>query len=335
MSSLAASRDRPQRGTSPGLRFLGYALLALGLMYLDQRGGVLERVRYGLEAAAYPLRIALQSPAAAWRWTREIFESRAALQDENRKLREALRAQQLLSMRRESLERENAELRGLRVKLPPVAERWLPAQVIARDSDGQRQRIVVDRGGRNGVFKGQAVVAGDGIIGQSLRVGPWSTEVILLSDPEHGIPVQVARNGLRTLAVGAGAADALTLPYLPMQSDIKVGDQLVSSGLGGVFPAGYPVAEVVEVRRDGNSPLAQVQARAKGGIDRDRIVGFVWFDPSHPAKPVDPAAAEGGDPKATPMATAAPTVAPTAAPTVAPTVAPTAAPTAATARTAP
>jgi len=251
------------------------------------------------------LRIALQSPAAAWRWTQGIFEARAALQDENRRLREALRAQQLLSMRRESLERENAELRGLRVKLPSVAERWLPAQVIAHDSDGQRQRVVVDRGARNGVFKGQAVVAGDGLIGQSLRVGPWSTEVILLSDPEHGIPVQVARNGLRTLAIGGGAADALTLPYLPMQSDIKVGDQLVSSGLGGVFPAGYPVAEVVEVRRDGNSPLAQVRARARAGIDRDRIVGFVWFDPSHPAKPVDPAAAEGGDAKATPLPTAA------------------------------
>lgn len=309
MSSLAANRDRPQRGAAPGLRFLGYALIALALMYSDQRGGVLDRVRYGLEAAAYPLRIALQSPAAAWRWTRDIFESRIALQDENRRLREALRAQQLLSMRRESLERENAELRGLRVRLPALAERWLPAQVIAEDSDGQRQRIVVDRGARNGVFKGQAVVAGDGLIGQSLRVGPWSTEIILLSDPEHGIPVQVARNGLRTLAVGAGTTDTLVLPYLPLQSDIKIGDQLVSSGLGGVFPAGFPVAEVVQVRRDGGSPLAQVRARLRAGIDRDRIVAFVWFDADHPAKPIDPSAAEGGDPAAGPLPTATPTAA--------------------------
>ncbi|NBU24780.1 MAG: rod shape-determining protein MreC, partial [Gammaproteobacteria bacterium] len=267
MSSLAASRDRPQRGAPPGLRFLGYALLALALMYLDQRGGMLDRLRYGLEAAAYPLRIALQSPAAAWRWTHDIFESRAALQDENRRLREALRAQQLLSMRRESLEHENAELRGLRIKLPAVAERWLPAQVIGQDMDGPRQRIVVDRGARNGVSKNQAVVAGDGVIGQSLRVGPWSTEIILLSDPEHGVPVQVARTGLRTLAIGAGAPGALELPYLPLQTDIKVGDQLVTSGLGGVFPAGYPVADVVEVRRDGGSPLAQVRARTRAAID--------------------------------------------------------------------
>lgn len=315
MSSLAASRDRPQRGAAPGLRFLGYALLALGLMYFDQRGGVLDRVRYGLEAAAYPLRIALQSPAAAWRWTRDIFESRAALQEENRRLREALRAQQLLAMRRESLERENAELRGLRVRLPAVAERWLPAQVIAQDSNGQRQRIVVDRGARNGVFKGQAVVAGDGLIGQTLRVGPWSAEIILLSDPEHGIPVQVARNGLRSLALGAGAPDTLVLPYLPLQADIKVGDQIVSSGLGGVFPAGFPVAEVTEVRRDGGSPLAQVRARLRAGIDRDRIVGLVWFDAAHPARPVAPAAADGGDPAAKPMSTAATTtVVTTAAP---------------------
>ena len=291
-------------------------------MHLDQRGGVLDRLRYGFEAAAYPLRIALQSPAAAWRWTQETFEGREALQDENRRLREALRAQQLLSMRREHLERENAELRGLRVKLPPVTERWLPAQVIAQDSDGQRQRIVVDRGARNGVFKGQAVVAGAGLIGQSLRVGPWSTEVILMSDPEHGIPVQVARNGLRTLAFGAGTAGMLTLPYLPMQSDIKPGDQLVSSGLGGVFPAGFPVAEVVDVRRDGDSPLAQVRARAIAGIDRHRIVSFVWFDPAHPARPVDPAAAEGGDPGATPIPTTAPTAAADAPPAGAPASAP-------------
>ncbi|MFM7708361.1 MAG: rod shape-determining protein MreC, partial [Gammaproteobacteria bacterium] len=312
--SLSASRDRPQRGVAPELRFLGYALLALGLMYLDQRGGVLDRVRYGFEAAAYPLRIALQSPAAAWRWTQGIFEDRAVLQDENRRLREALRAQQLLAMRRESLERENAELRGLRVTLPAVAERWLPAQVIAYEADGRRQRIVVDRGARNGVAKGQAVVAGDGIVGQSLRVGPWSTEVSLLSDPEHGIPGQVARNGRRTLATGAGTPDTVVLPYLPLQSDIKVGDQLVSSGLGGVFPAGFPVAEVTEVKRDGGSPLAQVRARARAGIDRDRIVGFVWFSADHPAKPVDPAAADGGDPAAKSMPTAAPTPAPTAAP---------------------
>jgi hypothetical protein len=106
-----------------------------------------------------------------------------------------------------------------------------------------------------------------------------------------------------------------------------------------VFPAGYPVAEVVEVRRDGNSPLAQVRARARGGIDRDRIVGFVWFDPTHPAKPVDPAAAEGGDPKAAPMPAVTPTVAPAVTPTAAPTVAPTVVPagtaTSATARTTP
>lgn len=301
MSSLAASRDRPQRGAPPGLRFLGYALLALALMYFDQRGGLLDRMRFGLEAAAYPLRIALQSPAAAWRWTREVFESRAALQEENRRLRDALRAQQLLAMRRESLERENAELRGLRLSLPAVAERWLPAQVIGQDSDGQRQRIVVDRGARNGVFKSQAVVAGDGVIGQSLRVGPWSTEIILLSDPEHGVPVQLARTGLRTLAIGAGAPGALELPYLPLQTDIKVGDKLVTSGLGGVFPAGYPVAEVVEVRRDGASPLAQVRARTSASIDRDRVVGFVWFDADHPAAPADPAATRGGDAAAAPM----------------------------------
>jgi rod shape-determining protein MreC len=137
----------------------------------------------------------------------------------------------------------------------------------------------------HGVRKGQAVIAGAGLIGQALRVGPWSTEVILLSDPEHAVPVQIVRTGQRTLALGTGREGELTLPLLPLQTDVREGDLLVTSGLGGVFPAGYPVATVSRVRRDGGSPLAQVEARSTAKIDRDRVVAFLWFKPAHPAAP--------------------------------------------------
>jgi rod shape-determining protein MreC len=148
------------------------------------------------------------------------------------------------------------------------------------------------------------VVAGGGIVGQSLRVGPRSTEVILISDPSSGVPVQNLRTGARSLAIGAGKPGELSLPYLPLQTDILAGDLLVTSGLGGIFPAGYPVAKVAEVRRDSGSPLAVVRAQALAALDRDRVVSFVWFEPGHPAAPATPAA---------PPATAGPAAAPSAA----------------------
>ncbi len=328
-----ANRSLPQRGPAAGLRFFIYALLALTLMVLDQRGGWLERVRYGLQAAAYPLQLAMNSPSAAWNWTSKIFEARAALQAENAQLRETNRRLRLANMRQAALEQENAQLRGLRIRLPALAPKWLPGEVIGTESSSLRQRLTIDRGAANGVFKSQAVIANDGLLGQTLRVGPWSTEVILITDPEHAVPVQVVRNGLRTLAVGSGDPDSLTLPYLPIQSDIKEGDLLVTSGLGGVFPQGYPVARVAQVRRDGSSPLAQVRATRLAAVERDRIVAFLWFDAAHPAAPAAPAtAAAAGDPSLKPMTTTAPPppvpvvpatpVAPAAAPARVPAAAP-------------
>ena len=285
MSNAAASRNIPTRGAAAGLRFFGYALLALALMWIDQRGGWLDSVRFALQAAAYPLQMALASPAAAWQWTRATFEQREALQSENAALRARIRELELLALRRADLERENRELRNLRLAAADVASQWLTTRVIAEDLNRLRQRYTVDRGAMHGVRKGQAVIAGAGLIGQALRVGPWSTEVILLSDPEHAVPVQIVRTGQRTLALGTGREGELTLPLLPLQTDVREGDLLVTSGLGGVFPAGYPVATVSRVRRDGGSPLAQVEARSTARIDRDRVVAFLWFKPAHPAAP--------------------------------------------------
>ncbi|MCP5328470.1 MAG: rod shape-determining protein MreC [Steroidobacteraceae bacterium] len=302
-----ANHSLPQRAPAAGLRFFIYALLALTLMVLDQRGGWLERVRYGLQAAAYPLQLAMNSPSAAWNWTTKIFEARADLQAENTRLRDANRRLRLANMRQAALEQENAQLRGLRNRLPTLAPKWLPGEVIGTESSTLRQRLTINRGATNGVHKGQAVIANDGLLGQTLRVGPWSTEIILLTDPEHAVPVQIVRNGLRTLAVGSGDPDSLTLPYLPIQADIKEGDLLVTSGLGGVFPQGYPVARVMQVRRDGSSPLAQVRAAPLAAVERDRIVAFLWFEDSHPAAPAAPATAPaGGDPSLQPLATTAP-----------------------------
>src|SRR6185312_12750453 len=189
------------------------------------------------------------------------------------------------SMRFDALQKENAELRGLKEALPAVADRWEVAEVINVDLNSLRQRVLLNRGTSNGVFKGQAVMDEKGLLGQTLHVGPWSAEVILITDPEHAVPVQIERNGLRTIAVGAGDTASLALPYLPANADVKTGDLLVTSGLGGVFPAGYPVARVAEVHHDAVQPLAQVRATPLAGIDLDREAVLVWFRPDHPAAP--------------------------------------------------
>jgi rod shape-determining protein MreC len=273
------------RGGSSGFRFTVYGALAVVIMYLDQRVHYLEPVRYALQAVAYPMQLAVNSPPAALRWIRESFQTRDALRAENERLRARQRDLELMTMRYEALAHENGELRGLRNALPPVADRWLPAEIINIQLSGLRQRLLINRGASNGVFRGQTVVDDRGLIGQTTHVGPWSAEVILITDPEHAVPVRIERTALRTIAVGGGDGSSLALPYLPANADIKSGDLLLTSGLGGVFPEGYPVARVSEVHRDAVQPLAQVRAAVLSHINSDTEVMLVWFRPGHPAAP--------------------------------------------------
>ena len=296
MAAFGTAAGRPLQGRdgAAGFRFTVYAALAVVIMYLDQRQHYLERLRYVLQAAAYPVQLAVNSPPAAWSSIRRSFEGRDQLQAENASLKARQRDLELRSMRYEDLARENAELRGLRAALPPVADRWLPAEIVNVQLSSLRQRLLIDRGAVNGVFKAQAVLDDRGLIGQTTNVGPWSAEVILITDPEHGTPVRIERTGLRTIAVGAGDATSLALPYLPANADIKQGDLLVTSGLGGVFPQGYPVARVTEVHREAVQPLAQVRAAPLAHIGTDSEVVLVWFRPDHPAAPAPQAASVNG-----------------------------------------
>ena len=323
----AAGRPLQGRGGSPGFRFFLYAVFAVVIMYLDQRARYLEHARFVLQAAAYPVQLVVSSPPSAWRWIRESFQTRESLRAENERLREQQRELELMSKRYEALAHENGELRGLRDALPPVAERWLPAEIISIQLSGLRQRLLINRGATNGVFKDQAVLDDLGLIGQTTHVGPWSAEVILITDPEHAVPVRIERTGLRTIAVGGGDGSSLALPYLPSNADIQSGDLLVTSGLGGVFPEGYPVARVTEVHRDAVQPLAQVRARALSHIDEDTEVMLVWFRTGHPASPAASAISAtevksgnaGMQPLAAPpRASAAPAEAPAAKPPAAP-----------------
>jgi rod shape-determining protein MreC len=263
-----------------------YAIISILVMFYDQRHGWLEAVRFFLTSTiAYPVQTVVSSPGSAWHWLQGSFETRDALRAENERLKAQDRALAIRSMRFEALEHENAELRGLRDGLPPLVDHWIAAEIMNIEVDNLRQRVVISRGTTNGVFKAQTVIDDKGVIGQTTHVGLLSSEIILITDPEHAIPVEVQRTGLRTIAVGAGDMASLALPYLPGNADLKPGDILVTSGLGGVFPAGYPVATVAEVHRDAVQPLAQVRATPFANIESDREVALVWFQEDNPAAP--------------------------------------------------
>ncbi len=276
----AESRPILGRGPSPGLRFFFFALVSIGLMWLDQRQGYLEAARRALSMATYPVQVAVNSPTAFWDWLHEVFATRERLQKENAQLSVRLRDADFRLMRLADLEQENLRLRGLRDATSRVAQRFVVAEILRVDLNPFRHRVIVNKGTRDGAFKGQPLLDATGIFGQITRAGTFSSEAILITDAEHAIPVQVNRNGLRTIAVGTGDLDLrrLSLPFLPTNADIKVGDLLVSSGLGGVFPPGYPVATVTKVDKGSAQTLAAISAEPAARLDRDREVLLIWTD---------------------------------------------------------
>lgn len=285
-------RDTSSRDNAPGPRFAFFALVSISLMILDQRGGWINDARYYLQAATQPIQALMNSPRSAFGWFGNLFESRESLRAEIAGLKTRERELSLSQLRLEALEHENAQLRALKAAMPPLVTRQQVAEVVSLELNPLRQRLLVNKGKQDDIFDGQAVLDARGLLGQVSRVGPWSAEIILVTDPEHAVPVQLARNGLRSIAVGAGNSGELLLPYLPVNSDVKAGDLLVTSGLGGVFPAGYPVAVVTGIKRDPVMLLAQVRARPLATLERDREVMLVWFDANHPAAPMAKKAAE-------------------------------------------
>jgi rod shape-determining protein MreC len=281
----SGSRSLGGRGPTFGFRFFCYALVSVILMFYDRRGGWLDTARYGLQAAIYPLQLAVNSPSAAWRWMQESFETREALQKEVDTLRNQLRDQQLMTLRQAALESENATLRGLNTTMPEVIEKRLIGEVVNVETSTLRQRLLINRGGNSGVYQSQPVITGDGVLGQVFRTGPFSSEIILITDSEHGLPVQVLRSGVRTIAYGTGHSTALEMPYVPQNYDVKVGDVLVTSGLDEVFPYGLPVGRITKVERDPTQPLAQIFAAPLARIESDREVLFIWARPGHPSAP--------------------------------------------------
>jgi rod shape-determining protein MreC len=275
-------RDRPL-----GAAFLALGVASIALMVADHRYGHLEQVRSSLAAVAYPLQRAVDFPFRVWDRLTSSFADRSRLRADNLELTARLRLANLQLQRFAALEDENRRLRDMRENSAGIAERVLVGSILNVALDPFRHRVLVDKGSTDGVFKGQTVLDADGIFGQVSQVHTHSAEVILISDAEHAIPVQSNRSGLRTIAVGTGDPNLLSLPFVTVESDLKPGDLLITTGMGGKFPRGYPVAEVTRVERDPAATFAVVDARPTALLDRDREVLLVWFEAPVQDTPAD------------------------------------------------
>lgn len=261
-----------------GLRILLAVLAVVALITADLRFNSLEKTRAVLDTAATPLVWVADLPAKLGVWQDKHIRSRARLLEE----RERLQRENLLlkgrSMQMSSLQAENVRLRGLLNSTAMLRSDVLVAELIGVSPDPVRHQLVLNKGARDGVYAGQPLIDADGLMGQVVEVGEVTSRVLLLTDSTHAIPVQVNRNGVRAIAEGTGALDTLDVLHVSTTTDIKVGDLLVSSGLGGRFPVGYPVAEVMAVEHDPGQSFATIRARPSAAINRSRHVLLVFVD---------------------------------------------------------
>ena len=254
-------------------------------MTLDHRTTYVNTIRSSIAVLVYPFQYVINFPANVGDWASESFTSRKTLKEDNA----VLRTQNLILttqlQKLNFIESENIHLRSLLESSKRVGERILIAELLSVDMDPYKQQVVINRGSSSGddIYSGQPFVDAKGVMGRITHVSPLSSTALLITDASHILPIQINRNGLRAIAKGTGNQTRLEIPYLPNNADIKVGDLLVTSGLGCVFPVGYPVATVVEINIDPSLPFSEVLAEPIAELDRSSEVLLVW--PGGKAKP--------------------------------------------------
>jgi len=279
MVAARGNNTNPARIPALGPRVLVLMLASIVLMYVDHREHHLDTMRRAIGAAVYPLQVVVDAPLRFWDWLGDSTTSRNELELELGRLR----AERLLASARlqrlSALEAENARLRAMLEARSRVRDQVRVAEIMSVDANPYEHNLVINIGSRDGVYDGQAIVDSDGVVGQVIETGLATSRAVLISDTDHALPVEVNRNGLRTIAVGTGEIDRLDLPFLPNNADIRAGDLLVTSGLGGAFPAGYPVAVVASVTRVPQEPFAEVTAKPAAALDQVREVMLIWSAP--------------------------------------------------------
>jgi rod shape-determining protein MreC len=266
-------------GGAGTLKLLAYLALAAVLMVTDHRGGYLDMLRTSAGLLTGPIYRLAGAPAQLAHGLSDHLASQRTLVAENRTLREQLLLANARMDRLAGVQVENQRLRDLLGGTRGLQLNVQLAGLIDIDLDPFRHRLVIDAGSRRGVAEGLAVIDGEGLVGQVLSVTPMNATVILVSDPSHAVPVQVVRTGLRAIAYGTGRTDRLEVPSIPLSADLRVGDVLETSGMGGRFPAGFKVGTIEQLHPDDTRLFVVAEARPAARLDRGGEVLLVWTAP--------------------------------------------------------
>ena len=264
------------RGPSLQLRLFIAVIISASLMLADSRLNTFSDIRYFLNSLVAPLQYTANLPRTMFDGMYERFSNRQQLMDRNFNMQREMLVLKSDLILMKQLQQENRRLRDLLGSPFIRDERKMVAEVMAVDSDPYKHQVMIDKGLIDGVYLGQPVINDKGIVGQIIYVGAHNSRVLLLVDANNAIPVQVVRNDIRVIASGSGQMKELQLEYIPTSTDIRIGDMLVSSGLGGRYPEGYPVSYVTNVELDNKRPFAKVTSEPAVEFDRLRYLLLVW-----------------------------------------------------------
>jgi rod shape-determining protein MreC len=275
------------RGPAPLVRLGFFVSLAVLLMVLDARFRYAESIREAAALLAYPLQRAALAPGELFGAAAGFFTTQVALKQENDQLKakDLHAANDLLTL--EALRAENAQLRRLLEARERVPRRSTLAEILYQGRDPFSRKVIIDKGGRQGIEAGQAVIDDIGVVGQVTRVHPLLAEVTLITDKEQRTPVEVVRNGLRAVVYGGGDKGTLDLSYTAVNADVQADDLLVTSGIDGTYPPGLPVAKVTKIERDAAYSFAKITCIPAAGTDQNRQVLVLTREAGLPPLPAE------------------------------------------------
>ncbi len=281
---------KPIFGSRPllQLRLVLALVVSISLMVADLHSKTFTRVREYLDTAIGPVLYAVNGHQTLLDKISENLSIRSQLITENQVLKQELLIKNSDLLITGQLLQENARLRELLGSPVRSGEYKMVTQVLSTDRNPYSDQIVIDKGRSSGVYEGQPVINEKGVVGQVIAVAQNNSRVLLVCDSTHAIPVQVLRNDVRVIASGTGCLDDLQLEYLPLNADIQVGDELVSSGLGGRFPEGYPVAVVSSVTTDRQRAMMVIHARPVVNVKRLRYLLLLWSGGHDKGVPLSP-----------------------------------------------
>ena len=273
------------RGPSPGARLVFFAVLSLLLMFVDARFRYLESTRSALSVLVSPIQHLATLPGALWHQAGDFLVAQNRLLEANKVLRRQHERDSAQLVQSQALLQENQQLRNLLAMQQRNQFSVQFAEIVYAEIDVFKRKVLINKGGSASIQAGQVVMDDKGIIGQVTRIYPRLSEVTLITEKNHAVPVQVLRSGLRSIAFGAGDTSQLSLRYMPVSADIQKGDVLVTSGIDGLYPPGIPVAVVEKIERDPAYPFANIICSPVGGVDKHRHLLVLSALPALPEHP--------------------------------------------------